>query len=165
MDEACASKQPTQIITDSEYLFNSMTKEWYKSWNNRGWTTAAGDPVKNKDLWLEITHAFSRCEAEDVEVTFYHIKGHCIPFGKVTANGLLQSDPSGMSLYKEVLLKYDSVFDTSKKDLIEQANVLSTKNNGFRLDHETMKRFVVSNVMADAIATKCVDAADALMSR
>ena len=63
----------------------------------------------------------------------------------------------------EVLLKYDSVCTTTKKDLLEQANVLSEKNNGFKLPPDKLRQFVVSNVMADAIATKCVEAADALM--
>ena len=60
-------------------------------------------------------------------------------------------------------LKYDSVCTTTKKDLLEQANVLSEKNNGFKLPPDKLRLFVVSNVIADAIATKCVEAADALM--
>ena len=63
----------------------------------------------------------------------------------------------------EVLIKYDTVSKTTKKDQLEQANALSEKNNGFKLPPDKLRQFVVSNVMADAIATKCVEAADALM--
>lgn len=165
LDHVWVSKQATQIVTDSEYLFNAMTKEWYRSWMNKNWVTATGEPVKNRDLWQEITKAYCRCDEAGIEVTFYHIKGHCIPFGKVTANTLLTKDITGASLMAEVLLKYDAVCETTKKPLLEQANVLSEKNNGFRLSPEILRQFVVSNVMADAVATKCVDAADALCHR
>lgn len=163
LDHIWSAKQQTQIVTDSEYLFNAMTKEWYRSWQHKGWVTAMGEPVKNRDLWQEISKAYSRCLDEGIEIVFYHIKGHCIPFGKVTANTLLSKDNTGACLMTEVLLKYDAVSQTTKKDLLEQANVLSERNNGFQLPPDKLRQFVVSNVMADAVATKCVDAADALM--
>ncbi len=163
LDHIWSAKQQTQIVTDSEYLFNAMTKEWYRSWQHKGWVTAMGEPVKNRDLWQEISKAYSRCLDEGIEIVFYHIKGHCIPFGKVTANTLLSKDNTGACLMAEVLLKYDAVSRTTKKDLLEQANVLYERNNGFQLPPDKLRQFVVSNVMADAVATKCVDAADALM--
>lgn len=163
LDYIWSAKQETQIVTDSEYLFNAMTKEWYKSWQHKGWVTAIGEPVKNRDLWQAISQAYCRCVAAGIDITFFHIKGHCIPFGKVTANTLLSKDPTGCTLLQEVHLKYGSVCDTTKKDLLVHANELSERNNGFRLDSLTLRRFVVANVMADAIATKCVEAADALM--
>jgi ribonuclease HI len=163
LDHIWSAKQQTQIVTDSEYLFNAMTKEWYRSWQHKGWVTAMGEPVKNRDLWQEISKAYSRCLDEGIEIVFYHIKGHCIPFGKVTANTLLSKDNTGACLMAEVLLKYDAVSRTTKKDLLEQANVLSERNNGFQLPPDKLRQFVVSNVMADAVATKCVEAADALM--
>ena len=163
LDYVWSSKQSTQIVTDSEYLFNAMTKEWYKSWQHKGWVTAAGEPVKNKDLWQEIAGAYCRCEDAGIDIVFYHIKGHCIPFGKVTANTLLTKDTTGGRLMVEVLIKYDMVSKTTKKDQLEQANTLSERNNGFKLTPDKMRQFVVANVMADAVATKCVEAADALM--
>ena len=163
LDYIWSAKQETQIITDSEYLFNAMTRGWYKSWRHKSWVTATGEPVKNRDLWQAITQAFIRCEEAGIDITFYHIKGHCIPFGKVTANTLLTKDPTGRALLNEVHLKFAAVCDTTKKDLLIHANELSERNNGFKLSPANLKRFVVANVMADAIATKCVDAADALM--
>lgn len=159
-----ANKQSACIVTDSEYLFNVMTKEWYRSWQNRGWVTALGEPVKNKDIWVEVAQAYNKCVDAGLEVTLYHIKGHCIPFGKVTANTLLTKDATGAHLMAEVLLKYESV-RASKKEALEHANELSIKNNGFALDQDKMRQFVVANAVADAIATKCVDAADALCNR
>lgn len=153
----------TQIITDSEYIFNAMTKEWCVGWKSRGWRTASFDPVKNADLWERIDEAYKACVDADIDIVFYHIKGHCIPFGKVTANTLLARDSSGAELYNEVLEKYDAVSHTSRAAALAEANKLSLKNNGFELEPEILRHFVAMNVVADAIATRCVDAADSLM--
>ena len=163
LDYIWSAKQETYIITDSEYLFNAMTKSWFNSWQHKGWVTATGEPVKNKDLWQAIAQLYTKCQDAGIEIIFYHIKGHCIPFGKVTANTLLTKDPTAQALSKEVCSKYDAVRETTKKDLLEQAQALSEKNNGFRLWQNDLKLFVVANVIADAVATKCVDAADALL--
>lgn len=164
LDHVWSAKQPTQIITDSEYIFNAMTKEWFVGWERRDWLTASYEPVKNSDLWREIKHAYDKCKADDIDIVFYHIKGHCISFGKVTANTLLTKDSTGQLLRMEIAKKYDATAYTSKSENIRVANELSLKNNGFELDDDIMKHFVVLNTMADAIATKCVEAADLLMA-
>lgn len=156
LDYIVAAKHEAQIITDSEYIFNAMTKQWYTSWMNKGWVTASGDPVKNKDIWLEISCVMSRA-TEDIH--FYHIKGHCIPFGKVTAETSLNVDTSGAQLKRLVSAKFDGIAD-SKREVFEAAQTLSERNNGFRLPSDIFKQFVVINTIADAIATKVVEAAD-----
>ena len=45
---ACAPDTDTVVITDSEYLFNTMTKEWVSRWEVNGWKTAQGTDLKNK---------------------------------------------------------------------------------------------------------------------
>ena len=156
LEYIATATQEAQVITDSEYLFNAMTKNWVDSWANKGWITASGEPVKNVDIWREIYRIYKLCK-EDIH--FYHIKGHCIPFGKVTADNLLARDPTGLALFKQVELKYDEAAPTKAKNL-EAAQELSERNNGFRLTDEILKRFVVMNTVADAVATKRVDTAD-----
>lgn len=41
------------IYTDSKYVKNGI-ESWIKNWKINGWMTAAKQPVKNKDLWLEL---------------------------------------------------------------------------------------------------------------
>lgn len=158
-------KEDAQIVTDSEYLFNAMKKDWLSNWFNKGWITATGDPVKNKDLWEKIHDALYKCIGANIEVLFYHIKGHVIPFGKVTANTLLTKDPSGLKLLNEVAAKYLNVCDTTKKENIEKANRLSLKNNEFMLPKDKLCKFIVANTVVDAVATKCVETADLLCNR
>jgi ribonuclease HI len=41
------------IVTDSQYVAKGMTT-WIHSWRRKGWRTASGTPVKNRDLWEEL---------------------------------------------------------------------------------------------------------------
>jgi ribonuclease HI len=43
------------LQTDSQYVRQGIT-EWMPNWVRRNWRTAAGEPVKNRDLW-ERLHA------------------------------------------------------------------------------------------------------------
>lgn len=147
-----------QIITDSEYLFNTMTKGWLDRWQANGWRTAAGDAVKNEDLLRGIASIFAQLENE---VTFYHIKGHVVPFGKVTASRLYETDKSAKLLFNSVLQQVDQLLPT-KPVVVAAAQELSVKNNGFELPDEIFRTFVAMNVVADAVATYAVEAADLL---
>ena len=42
-----------EIVTDSEYLKNGITR-WIENWKRRGWLTAEKKPVLNRDLWEEL---------------------------------------------------------------------------------------------------------------
>lgn len=49
-------KEPCRVtvMTDSQYLKNAFTAGWLKNWQRNGWKTAGKQPVKNKDLWLQL---------------------------------------------------------------------------------------------------------------
>ena len=63
---------PSMVIlhTDSQYVRQGIT-EWMKNWVRRGWKTAGGDPVKNRDLW-ERLHA----AAQRHTIDWRWVKGH-----------------------------------------------------------------------------------------
>lgn len=44
----------TKAWTDSEMVRKGLG-EWVTSWQAKGWLLASGEPVKNQDLWKEIT--------------------------------------------------------------------------------------------------------------
>lgn len=64
-----ALKRPciVHIYTDSQYVKNGM-QEWIHNWKNRGWKTAAKQPVKNVELW----------QALDKEVNKHHVQWHWV---------------------------------------------------------------------------------------
>ena len=59
------------VVTDSRYLHDGMTS-WLAGWKRRGWRTAAGDPVKNRELWL----ALEAAAAEHERVRWHWVRGH-----------------------------------------------------------------------------------------
>ena len=59
------------IVTDSRLMLDSMTK-WIHGWRRRGWRTAAGSPVKNRDLVLALDAAITRHAA----VRWHWVRGH-----------------------------------------------------------------------------------------
>lgn len=67
-----ALKRPSKVrvVSDSQYVIKGMT-EWIGGWQRRGWKNAQGEPVKNKELWLELLEA-----AKPHQVTWQWVKGH-----------------------------------------------------------------------------------------
>ena len=59
------------IYSDSAYVVNAFLQKWIYGWMKKGWKTAGGDPVKNKELWQEL---YSLTKTHDV--TFNKVKGH-----------------------------------------------------------------------------------------
>lgn len=60
------------IATDSSYTVGGCT-EWVKKWQRNGWNTAAGKPVKNRDLWEEIIKEVNRWSEKGMQVQFWLI--------------------------------------------------------------------------------------------
>ena len=60
-----ALRRPCRVAltTDSTYLRDGVMK-WLANWKRRGWKTADGKPVKNKDLWQQLEAAMAPHEVE-----------------------------------------------------------------------------------------------------
>jgi ribonuclease HI len=59
------------IVTDSRLMLDSMTK-WIAGWKRKGWKTAAGEPVKNRDL----VEALDAELARHADVRWHWVRGH-----------------------------------------------------------------------------------------
>ncbi len=57
------------IRTDSKYLIDGFSK-WIQGWKRKGWRTASGSPVLNRDLWEPLD------QARLGGVRLIHVKGH-----------------------------------------------------------------------------------------
>ena len=68
-----ALKYPCEVelYSDSAYVVNTFTQGWIFNWMQKGWKTASGDPVKNKELWQEL-YSLTKIH----KVTFNKVKGH-----------------------------------------------------------------------------------------
>ena len=67
-----ALREPCDVIltTDSQYVRQGIM-DWLSNWIRRGWKTAGGDPVKNRDLWERLQAA-----AAPHAVDWRWVKGH-----------------------------------------------------------------------------------------
>lgn len=63
-------KDPGFVIrTDSKYLIDGFSR-WLPGWKRKGWRTASGGAVLNRDLWEELD------AARLPDVALQHVKGH-----------------------------------------------------------------------------------------
>lgn len=68
--EKIYDSKPVTVFSDSQYVIKGMS-EWISGWIRRDWLTGLGDPVKNKDLWLELQSI-----AQTRNVTWKWVRGH-----------------------------------------------------------------------------------------
>ena len=66
-------KEPckVQIYSDSAYVVNAFNQHWIENWIKKNWQNSKKEPVKNKELWLEL-YAL----VKQHEVQFIKVKGH-----------------------------------------------------------------------------------------
>lgn len=60
-----------ELYSDSAYSVNAFNQGWIYNWIKKGWKTADGSEVKNKEIWQEIYDLTKKHN-----VTFYKVKGH-----------------------------------------------------------------------------------------
>ena len=63
-------KQPIEIYTDSQYVRLGIT-DWVHKWIKNNWLTSKKEPVKNKDLWIELYEL-----TKSFEVKWIWVKAH-----------------------------------------------------------------------------------------
>lgn len=68
--EALTRRCSVSIYTDSQYV-QKGAEEWMSGWKRRGWKTAGGDAVKNRDLWERLDAALA-----GHDVTWHWVRGH-----------------------------------------------------------------------------------------
>ena len=62
----------TEVVTDSRYVVDGMSKGWAKRWRANGWRrNKRGDMALNPDLWERLLDA-----VENRDVSFQWVKGH-----------------------------------------------------------------------------------------
>lgn len=59
-----------EIFTDSVYVKDGITK-WINSWKKNNWKTSKKEPVKNKELWIELDNLRNQHN-----INWNWVKGH-----------------------------------------------------------------------------------------
>jgi ribonuclease HI len=68
--EGLPSGEAVEVVSDSRYVVDALSK-WIHGWRKKGWKTAAGEPVLNRDL-IEALDA----RARELRVSYRWVRGH-----------------------------------------------------------------------------------------
>jgi ribonuclease HI len=99
------------VHTDSTYVIKGI-REWIWAWRRRGWKTAEGTDVLNRDLWIELDRLASARGKDGL--AWHYVRGHAgIPGNDrvdAIADGLARGVP--VVLYRGPLTEYGvAIFD------------------------------------------------------
>ncbi len=75
---ALALLEPTEpctinLYTDSTYVIRGIT-QWIWGWRSRGWKSAEGKDVANRELWEELSRQVTRLKPSTIE--WKYVRGH-----------------------------------------------------------------------------------------
>lgn len=106
LESAKSANQPIVVYTDSTYVIRGIT-QWVWGWRQRGWLTAEGQPVANRELWEELvrlTSARTRLGGID----WRYVRGHTGVPGNERVDEIAVAYTKGQraNLYRGPLLKY-----------------------------------------------------------
>ncbi|MBV9385514.1 MAG: ribonuclease HI [Chroococcidiopsidaceae cyanobacterium CP_BM_ER_R8_30] len=80
--------EPVTLYTDSEYLLKGVT-QWVKGWKKKGWKTAQGKDVLNRDLWETLD------ELNTQRVKWQHVRGHTGDVGNERCDAIARAFANG----------------------------------------------------------------------
>ncbi|HYD42365.1 MAG TPA: ribonuclease H [Anaeromyxobacter sp.] len=80
-----------EVVSDSQYLVHALSK-WIHGWRKKGWRTAAGEPVLNRDL-IEAIDARGRAAG----VRYAWVRGHAGHAVNEVVDGLAQAAARGVA--------------------------------------------------------------------
>ena len=69
--KALKTECDVELYSDSAYSVNAFNQGWIYNWIKKGWKTADGKDVKNKEIWQEIYSLTKKRK-----VNFNKVKGH-----------------------------------------------------------------------------------------
>jgi ribonuclease HI len=103
--------EPIAVHTDSSYVIKGIS-EWIWGWRRRGWKTAEGTDVLNRDLWQALDALVS--ERGKGEISWHYVRGHSgIPGNErvdAIADGLARGQ--AITFYRGPLVGYTvAIFD------------------------------------------------------
>lgn len=81
------------IHTDSAYIQNCYSQQWYIKWLKNGWVNSKKEAVKNKDLWTRLIPYF-----ENERFSFLKVKGHNGDYYNEIADQLAQDAALGFTV-------------------------------------------------------------------
>lgn len=76
--------EEVHIFCDSQYVVNGLNV-WFDDWRRRGFKTAAGKAIKNKELWIELKN-----KTQGLNFKLFWVKGHADSEGNQQIDKVVQ---------------------------------------------------------------------------
>lgn len=147
------------IVTDSEYMFNTIEKDWVHKWARQGWMGSLG-PVKNQDMWEHVIELLDNPMLVD-NVYMQWTKGHLISYTPGNIKKAMQADATGLELYDRIMSVATRPADQGR--IIRDFN-RNRGDHGFPFvpDQDALE-WAVANTVADCLASYIVKTFDDLL--
>lgn len=154
--EKASADEDVIIVTDSEYLFNSVFKEWLWTWQRSNWQGATG-PVKNVDLWAKALELIEKIGKERIVMMW--TKGHLVSYTPALVKRAMQEDCTGVELYSRILAV--ATRQCQQPIVVNSFNKERERHGHAAMPEDIALDCVVANVTADSLASFIMASVDA----
>lgn len=149
------------IITDSQYVHNSVSYGWCYKWRRSGWINADGQDTKNSDLWevvCELLDQINERSIHDNCVFLEWLKGHSIHYTPGNIRKAMNIDPEGLELFNRVTSVANRPADIA--NIIKRVNGKRKEHSFAAVPGYVALEWAIANTMADCIAYYIVNLFD-----
>lgn len=157
--ENLADDEALSIITDSEYLFNTIEKDWVHKWARQAWTGLAGS-VKNQDQWEHVLKLLDSPKLTD-NVFMQWTKGHLISYTPANTRKAVAADTSGLELFDRITSVAMRPADYPR--IVRDFNYNRIQHGLLAVPDEQAVEWAAANTVADCLASYLVRTFDDLL--
>jgi ribonuclease HI len=112
------------VYTDSTYLIKGI-REWIWAWRRRGWKTAEGADVLNRDLWERLSRAVAA--RGDEAIAWHYVRGHT----GVAGNERVDEIATAFALHRQIDL-YDGPLSGYARPILDLPDETTVPARGGR---------------------------------
>lgn len=115
------------LYTDSTYVIRGIS-QWIHGWRRRGWKTAEGNPVLNREHWETVASLVAARSREGC-VTWHYVRGHTGVPGNERVDEIADAYATGQdpALYRGPLIRYRvAVLDLPEDTRLPERNSSGT---------------------------------------
>lgn len=152
-----ADNKDVIIISDSQYLCDTITKDWIGKWARQDWYGSTG-PIKNPDMWMVVHELLKIIRRHGGDVYMNWTKGHLLAYSEGNIDAAMNEDPQGYVLLDRLSTLANR---PSEKGRITAAFNKKREEQGYpTLPEPVAVQWVIYNTMADCVASYMVKRVD-----
>lgn len=138
------------ILTDSQYLHDTVTYEWLQKWCAAGWIAANGEEPKNCDQWKAILDLIKKLETYGITVVMQWTKGHIFKYPASKIAACLREDTTGATLMAAISSMMSIA--TARETVVNAFNKERREHGFAELPPSVAAEYVLYNTTTDGIA-------------